>query len=163
MSVPRETPASSHEDVSRPRRLTVWIALGLLLAAATAGIGTVPGIVLFVPVLVAVVIAWRRLGSPYRWAGIATFGLALALVFTVASIGEIGCPDKPQHVKLNPEQPEGTIECPEVVRSYASMAVFFGVVGVVGLLIPFYERKRRELEEAERREAALGGPNPDGG
>ena len=113
------------------RHLGAWAVVGLLMALGGWFAFAVWGAVLLLGSIgAAFVVAWR-FGTAGGWIAMAAGGLALSGVLTWAAVTGARCPKPGEHMVIKPGKP--AVVCADIRASNASMAVLFGVVGLMGI------------------------------
>ena len=120
----------------------IWGLLGICLAAGMWFAWSIPGaIVMFAAIGMAFVL-WYRMGSRGSWVALITVGLCMSSVLGWQAATGSRCPEGDREVFMRTDRPP--IDCTDVRSSAASMAVFFGIIALIGIAAPLYSRREPE-------------------
>jgi hypothetical protein len=155
VTAPAAAAPASHDVPLLPglRTSAAWLAVGVATALGTLGLGSAVGIVLLAVGVAGWLLLWRRapLGAPLA---VIALGAVPAVVLSVAAATNAGCPDGAKaHLHAGELGKAQAVPCDQVVASYVSMAVFFGMVAIGGVIWLFARRNGARHDAAELADA----------
>lgn len=120
----------------------VWILVGLAIGVGGWTAYTPIGAVGLLGGIAAAFIVWRVTHGRGAWVAAVVVGLGLAGLLGWQAVTGSRCPGAGERVELRANS--GAATCDELRAGVASMAMFFALIGALGVAWPFYARRLPE-------------------
>lgn len=115
-----------------------WALLGVASIPAMWWAWSLPGAAAMFALIVVAFVLWNRLGSRGSWMALIVMGVGMGGLLGWQAATGSRCPEPGTRVYLRAFKP--SVDCTEIRRNAASMAVLFGLVALFGVGAPFYAR-----------------------
>ncbi|MCB0877799.1 MAG: hypothetical protein KDC46_02310 [Thermoleophilia bacterium] len=145
------TEQAPHEQHGLDRHHLAWGILGAVSIPALWYAWSLPGAVVMFACIGAAFVLWNRLGSRGAWVTLIVLGLGMGGLLGWEAVTGSRCPADGTKVYLAVGKP--AVGCDEMRASAASMAMFFLLIGGIGIGAPLYARSVRDETELDELEA----------
>lgn len=143
---------------SLARERLYWLAAGLLMGLGGLIAQSWLGVAMMLVGLTAAFAGNRLVGARQSWIAITAAAAPIAIGLYVAAVNRAGCPGPGETIVLKEGKPR--VDCGDILASYWTFAIFFTLVALVGLALPWLIRRREAMLDREATEVASSNGHP---